>query len=116
MEQLPAVTKLRTPPLVIVQTPVVDELKVTVKPESDVAVNVGVVPKFCAPGLAKVMVWAALGITALEAAEATLVPLAFVAVTVKVYAVPLVKPLTVILQAAGPAQLPVAPLVLAVAV
>ena len=35
------------------------------------------------------------GITELDAAEATLVPLALVAVTVKVYAVPLVRPVTV---------------------
>ena len=43
--QVPAVTKLRAPPEVIVQTPVVDELKLTVRPESDVAVSVGVAPK-----------------------------------------------------------------------
>ena len=35
------------------------------------------------------------GVTAADAAEATLVPLAFVAVTVNVYAVPLVSPVTV---------------------
>ena len=35
------------------------------------------------------------GVTLFEAAEVTLVPLALVAVTVKVYAVPLVKPVTV---------------------
>jgi len=36
-----------------------------------------------------------LGVTEFEAADAGLVPIAFVAVTVKVYAVPLVKPVTV---------------------
>ena len=35
------------------------------------------------------------GITALDAAEATLCPLAFVATTVKVYDVPFVRPETV---------------------
>jgi hypothetical protein len=73
----------------MVQTPVVDELKVTVKlsvpvAESAVAVRVGVVPKFCVPGLAKVMVWLPLGVAELEAPDATLVPMALVAVTVKV--------------------------------
>ena len=38
---------------------------------------------------------AAAGVTLLDAAEAALVPMALVAVTVKVYAVPLVKPVTV---------------------
>ena len=77
-------TNVSAPPEVIVHTPVVDELNVTVKLESAVAVNVGVVPKFCAPGLAKVMVCAAFGVTALEAVEAEPVPAEFVAVTVKV--------------------------------
>jgi hypothetical protein len=36
------------------------------------------------------------GITEFEAAEDTLVPLAFVAVTVKVYVVPFTRPVTVI--------------------
>jgi len=43
-----------------------------------------------------IAVVAAVGVTELEAADAGLVPIAFVAVTVKVYAVPLVKPVTVI--------------------
>jgi hypothetical protein len=38
---------------------------------------------------------AALGVTAADAAEGALVPRAFVAVTVNVYAVPLVSPLIV---------------------
>lgn len=43
--QVPAVTKVRAPPEVIVQTPVVDDVKLTVRPEDEVAVKVGVVPK-----------------------------------------------------------------------
>jgi hypothetical protein len=38
---------------------------------------------------------AALGVTAVEASDATETPLVLVAVTVKVYAVPLVSPVTV---------------------
>ena len=68
----------------MVHTPVVDEVNVTVSPEVDVAVSVGVVPKFCAPGLVKVMVCAAFGVTLLEAAEAGPVPAELVAVTVNV--------------------------------
>ena len=56
MVQVPAVTKVRAPMLVIVQTLVVLEVNNGVRPESAVAVKVGVVPKFCAPGAAKVMV------------------------------------------------------------
>src|SRR5687768_6901762 len=44
MVQLPAVTKVSVPPDVIVQTPVVDELNVGVRPEVALAVNVGAVP------------------------------------------------------------------------
>ena len=42
------------------------------------------------------------GVTALEGALATLVPIAFVAVTVKVYDVPLVRPVTVPVVAVAP--------------
>ena len=56
IEQEPALIKLNKPPLVMVQTPVVVELKVGVKPELALAVNVGAVPKFCATGWVKVMV------------------------------------------------------------
>jgi hypothetical protein len=92
--QVPAVTNVSAPPLVIVHTPVVDEVNVTVSPELAVAVSVGAVPKFCAPGFAKVIVCAPFGVTLFDAAEAAPVPALFVAVTVKVYAVPLVRPLT----------------------
>ena len=80
---MPAVTKVRVASLTV-QTAGVDELNVTLSPESALAVSVGVVPKLCSPGLAKVMVCGAAGVTALEAAEAALVPAALVAVTVKV--------------------------------
>jgi hypothetical protein len=92
---VPAVTKVSAPPEVIVHTPVVDDENVGVSPEVAVAVNVGVVPKFCAPGLLKVIVCGACGVALFDALDALLVPMAFVAVTVKVYGVPLVSPVTV---------------------
>jgi hypothetical protein len=54
--QVPTVTKASKPPVVIVQTPVVEDVKVGVRLDVAVAVRVGVVPKFCEPGLVKVMV------------------------------------------------------------
>lgn len=84
MVQLPAVTKVSTPAEVMVHTPVVDELKLTARPELEVADRVGLLPKFCAPGLPNVMAWSALGVTAAVALEEGLVPTALVAVTVKV--------------------------------
>jgi hypothetical protein len=44
-------------------------------------------------------VGAPIGVTGADAADATLVPLEFLAFTVKVYAVPLVRPVTVALSA-----------------
>jgi hypothetical protein len=96
IEQVPVVRKVTVPALVIVHTAGVDDVKATVRPEDAVAVSVGVVPKLWAAGLANVIVCAAFGVTALEAADGALVPVLLVAVTVKVYAVPLVKPVTVI--------------------
>jgi hypothetical protein len=84
MVQEPAVTKLKAPPLVIVHTPVVPEVNVTVRPEVELALSVGVVPRACAPGLLKVMIWLALGVTLVDAADAAPVPAELVAVTVKV--------------------------------
>ena len=46
------------------------------------------------------------GVTLFDAADAVPVPIAFVAVTVKVYAVPLVRPVTLIGDAAPPAVIP----------
>ena len=48
----------------------------------------------------------AAGVTLFEAAEAALMPTALLAVTVKVYAVPLVKPGTVMGEAAPIAVIP----------
>ncbi len=84
MVQLPALTKVSAPPAVMVHTAGVDEENVTASPELAVAANVGDVPKFCAGGWAKVMVWLAFGVAGLLALEAVLVPTALVAVTVKV--------------------------------
>jgi autonomous glycyl radical cofactor GrcA len=89
------VTNVNAPPEVIVQTPVVVDVNIGVRPEEAVAVKVGVVPKVCAPGGLKVMVCVALGVTEEEAVDAAPEPLAFLAVTVKVYAVPFVSPVTV---------------------
>ena len=82
--QVPAATNARTPPEVIVQTLVVADVYVGAIPDDAVAVNVGVVPKFCAPGFANVIVWSVFGITALDAPRADPVPAEFVAVTVNV--------------------------------
>ena len=95
MVQVPAVTNVSTPPDVMVQTPVVDDVKLTVNPESAVAVSVGVVPKFCVPGLLNVIVCAARGVTLFEAFDAGPVPALLDAVTVNVYAMPFVRPVTV---------------------
>lgn len=86
MVQLPAATKVRAPPPVIVHTPVVEEVKLTgyPPPALEVAASVGVVPKFCVPGLPKVMVCGDAGVTELEAAEALPSPAELVAVTLKV--------------------------------
>ena len=77
-------TNVNAPPEVIVQTPVVVEVKVTAKVELAVAVKVGVVPKVFAPGGLNVIVCVAIGVTAAEVTDAVLVPAEFVAVTVKV--------------------------------
>jgi hypothetical protein len=84
MVQLPVVMKVSAPPLVIVQMPVVLDVKLTVRPELAVAVKVGVVPKFCVPGLLNVIVCVACGVALLEAADGAPVPAEFVAVTVNV--------------------------------
>jgi hypothetical protein len=84
MVQVPVVTKLKAPTLVIVHTPMVDELNVGVKLELALAVKVGLVPIFCAPGLAKVIVCDPIGVTLFDALELPLTPALFVAVTLKV--------------------------------
>jgi hypothetical protein len=57
-----------------------------------VVVGAGVV--VVAAGVVVVLLDAAFGVTADEASDATEIPFALVAVTVKVYAVPLVSPVT----------------------
>jgi hypothetical protein len=68
----------------MVHTPGVVLVNVTGRPELEAAVSVGLVPKFCAPGFAKVIVWVVIGVTLFDDAEAEPVPAAFVAVTVNV--------------------------------
>jgi hypothetical protein len=68
----------------MVQTPVVEELNVTVNVDDAVAASMGDEPKLWLPGFVKVMVWLALGVTALVAPEAAPAPTELVAVTVKV--------------------------------
>ena len=84
MVQVPTSAKVNTPLLVIVHTPVVLEVKLTLRPESELADSVGEVPKLWVPGSLNVMVWLAVGVTLFEAAEAAPVPAELVAVTVKV--------------------------------
>ena len=106
MVQVPLATKLNAPDEVTAHTAGVAELKATGRPELTVAVNMGEVPKTCEPGLLKVIVWPACGVTAFEAAESAPVPAELVAVKVKVYAIPFVSPVTVQGEAA---QVPVRP-------
>lgn len=68
--QVPAVTKVSASPVVMVHTPGVEDVNTGVNPESEVAVSVGVVPKFCAPGVAKVIVCAAAGVIELGRRDA----------------------------------------------
>jgi hypothetical protein len=65
-----------------VQTPVVDDVSVTVSAESDVAVSVGVVPKFLVPGFANVIACTAIGVADVDATDAADVPPVFEAVAV----------------------------------
>ena len=81
----------------------VPEVNTTGNPDVAVAVSVGVVPKVCTPGLAKVMLCTPFGVTGADDGDAALVPIVLVAVMKKRYATPLVSPVTVI----GP-PLPVA--------
>jgi hypothetical protein len=61
------------PPAVTVQTPVVDDVNVTLFPDPPpVAVTVKAVPKFFVPGFANVIVWAARMVTEFDAAEGKL--------------------------------------------
>ena len=84
----PADTNVNTPPDVTVHTPAVAEVKDTGKPEFDVAVNTGDVPKFWAPGLSKVMVWLDNARTGGDSADALDAPTLFTANTTNRYVVP----------------------------
>ena len=84
MVQLPTVTKVSAPIPVMVHTPGVAEVNTGVRPESEVALSVGMVPKFCGPGATKVIVCDAAGVIELEAADAKPVPAKLVAATLKV--------------------------------
>ena len=82
--QVPAATNANTPPLVIEQTPEVDEVNETGSPEVDVAVTVGVVPKYCVTGVVNVIDCEPKPVTDPDAPEALPAPALLVAVTVKV--------------------------------
>lgn len=96
MVHCPEVRKASEPADEIVHTFVVVDVNATASPELAAAEIVGVVPKFCAPGLVNVMVCARFGVTAVDADDALLEPTLLVAFTVKVYEVPFVRPDTVI--------------------
>ncbi len=81
---VPAVTNASTPPVVIVHTPEVADVKATVRLESEVALNVGVVPKLFVPGSVNVINWESFGVKPDDATEALPVPTLLVAVTVNV--------------------------------
>jgi len=85
MEQVPAVRKVAVVPLTV-QTLVVVEAKLTVRPELAVAESVNGVPTVCAPGLAKVIVcWVRAALTVTVAVRTAVSPEAFV--TVRIYVV-----------------------------
>lgn len=84
MVQVPVPVKVNVPPEVMVQTPGVNDVKTTVRPDVAVAINVGVEPKFWEPGFVNVMVCVLEGVTEFDAAEGAPVPVPFVAVTVNV--------------------------------
>jgi uncharacterized membrane protein len=81
---VPAATNANAPPLLIVQTPDVDDVNATVKAELDVAVSVGVVPKYCVTGVVNVIDCDPKPVTDPDAPEALPAPALLVAVTVKV--------------------------------
>ena len=81
---MPTAKEVSAPEEVIVQTAGVVEVKMTARPELDVAVNAVGPPKFCGPGSAKMMVWALAGVIAFDGADADPVPALLVALTEKV--------------------------------
>src|SRR5271170_6991139 len=95
MVHAPPLTSVNTPPAAMVQTAAVDDVRATASPDEAVAVNVGEAPNVSLPGLANVIVWLVPAVVEFDAADATLVPTELAAVTVNVYAVPIVNPVTV---------------------
>jgi hypothetical protein len=89
----------------VMPVPVIDEVRFSITGVFSVVVIV-----------AALAVGTATKMTELLGDDAAPVPTLLVAVTAKVYAVPLVSPLTVMVQAAGPAQEPASPPGLEVAV
>ena len=82
---MPDAKNVSAPPGVMEHTPFIGVEKKTDNPVASVdAVSVGVVPKFCAPGLLNVIVCAARGVTLFEAFDAGPVPALLVALTVNV--------------------------------
>ena len=82
MLQVPVDTNARTPPPLIVHTPVVADVNATVSAAPVVAVSVGVIPKFIVPGFANVIACTAIGVTDVDATDAADVPPLFEAVAV----------------------------------
>ena len=117
MVQVPAARPVTVLSLTV-QTLSVADVKIIAGPEAleEVALTVPVPPTATLGAAPKVMVWLPLGITAELAAEAVPVPALLVAVTVKVYAVPLVKPVTTQLNVLPLAVVQVLPSGLEVAV
>src|SRR5579875_409720 len=81
--QVPAATNVTVPPVVTVHTLGEPDEKLTGNPDDAVAVNVGAVPKSCAPGLLKAMVCGAFGVTALDSPDDAPVPIRLAALTEK---------------------------------
>jgi hypothetical protein len=103
---VPALTRVNSPSLVIVQTVLVSDLKTTAREEVDVATSEGLVPNVWVLGLLNVMVCVACGVIAAEAIEFTDDPAALVALTVNEYVVPFVNPGMVIGLAAAVTECP----------
>ena len=100
---------VRILPTVTVQTlgVVLENTTTSPAPALELAERVGWVPKSCVPGLLKVITCVERGVTAAVAAEAGPVSdAALVAVTVKLYDTPLVRPFTVIGELAPTAVAP----------
>ena len=84
MLQFPGASEVNWPAVVTVHTLGVAEVKLTRSVELADATKIGDVPKFCAPGLLKVMLWVPIGVTEFEGPEGPPGPALLVAVTVNV--------------------------------